>query len=282
MRQWLTGEDLVNWLVMLRTSDSRTYLVLEGPTDCQALDPHIAADAALSFPAHSKSVATRAIEIVDQRGLKRILAILDRDWVDMLTPAIASNNVVYTDMHDLDATIAFAGAVLDRVIVAHSNRDARVAHLQSTGRGATELVAFIACTVGVLRLVSERDRLGISCRDFPVQETLSAAHDGVDLHRLAVVAVGRSEHTIVSETDLVARIEAELPGVLEPRRICDGHDVAMTVSTLVRYWGGTGSRTVIEQAMRSALSCAELQLTSLFDDVTAWSQRAGATVWSCA
>jgi hypothetical protein len=282
MRQWLTGEDLFNWLGMLRTTDARSFVVLEGPTDCQALDPHVDDRWAATFPAHAKSVPKRALELIDQRGLSRVLVVLDRDWVDQFEARVSSANVVYTDDYDLDASIVFAGDVLSRVVSAHSDRDMREAHLASLGINARELTIKLVAPVGVLRYVSERDRLEIRCQRFPLHQAMTAGHDSVDLQNMCVIAIGRSQQATVGVATLSSLIQSELTGAIDLRWFCSGHDLATGLSAVIKYWGGSSSRIVVEQALRSAFSCADLKATHLYRGVLAWCASSGATVWSCA
>lgn len=282
MKKWLTGEDLFNWMSMLRTTDQRTFVVLEGPTDCQALDPHVADVTAATFPAHSKSVAKRALELIDDREMERVLVVLDRDWVDVLEARVPSPNVVYTDDYDLDATILFAGDVLGRVVSTHSDRDQRDAHLGTAGATPDALIAELAGTVGLLRFASERDRLGMRCGGFPLHQAIASSHDRVDLQQFAVIAVGRSAHRTVGEAAVVTIVERERQSATDLRWFCNGHDLASGLSSLITRWGGSTSRLGVEQAVRSTLSCADLKATQLYRDVLAWSSSVGTAIWSCA
>lgn len=282
MRQWLTGEDLANLFDMLRTTDHRAFLVLEGESDCRALDSHVDPMHAETFPAGSKSVATRVLELVDERRLRRVLVILDRDWVGLLTSPETSRNVVYTDEYDLDATMLFSRDVFDRVVISHSDRDRRRSHAAASGANPRDLAILFASHVGVLRYASERDRLHISCSAFPLHTTLTDDRDSVDVDRLALIAVARSTHCAASAPRIAALVRLEHGNVAgNLSTYCAGHDLARAISALVKHWGGTAGSNAIEDAVRSSFSCADLHATQLYGKVVAWADQAGAAVWSC-
>jgi hypothetical protein len=281
MRQWLTGDDLANWLVMLRTADRRTYLILEGPSDCQALDPHINEARAISFPAHAKSVALRAMEVIKQQNVERVVAVVDRDWTGILNADPAVPDVIYTERYDLEATIIFTGEILQRLISSVSDRATREAdNVPSLGSAAARVIE-ISGVVGTLRLVSARDRLGIACDGFPVHEVLTEHAESVDISRLAAIAVARSKHAAIDVSALIAVIERESENEMERAELCNGHDLAMTIATLTKRWGGNASKGSVEQAVRTAFSCSELKTTALYRRVASWARESGTEIWSC-
>src|SRR3954469_5104078 len=173
MKEFVTGEALANWLGMLRVIDKRTFLLVEGPSDAQALDPQIDLSVATTFPAYSKPKVLKALAATEARGMERILALVDLDWDGLLHPTLSSSNVVYTDDYDLDATMLLAGDVLERIVSNHSDRSTREQFLVEHNVSVEEAVIALASTVGAMRFLSERDSYGIRCRDFPVHAVMS-------------------------------------------------------------------------------------------------------------
>lgn len=282
MRSWLTGDDLFSWLRMLRASaDSRAFLVLEGTTDCQALDTHVNSEVAATFPAFSKPNVERVVELADAQGLEDVLGVLDRDWVGLIAQPLASTNVVYTDAYDLDATIAFAGSALERVVVAHSDREKRAAHLAKLGKKCRRTIIDFAAPIGVVRYLSERHRWEIRTESFPVHEVVAATVDSVDLAELARIAVARSQQPKVTETVLAEALCEELPKLTDLAGMCNGHDLAAAISVLVRHWGHRASRDTIERACRAAFSCTELESTRMFVAIKEWGATRDVRIWNC-
>jgi hypothetical protein len=281
MQRWLTGADLVNTLAMLRTVDNRTFVIVEGISDCQALDPHVADTSAATFPAHSKSAAAEAIKLADQREIQKVLAILDRDWVGSLATPLASSNVVYTDDYDLDATIIFSDAIMEKVLSSESDRDIRASHLAGLSVDARGLVTKIAGEAGIIRYASQEHQMSLRCRGLPVHQALAPAHDALDLEALATIVIGRSPHCSVTKATVVSVVQAKNAADGDLRTYCSGHDLACVMAALIRRWGGSASQHSVEKAVRAALSCADLKLTKLFAGTMDWCESVGVTIWSC-
>jgi hypothetical protein len=282
VRHWLTPDDLVNWLDFLRTTDRRAFVVVEGETDCQALDSHVEPSTAETFPAGGSTAAAGALALLDQRGLQRVLVILDRDWAGALYTKDPSPNVAYTDAYDLDATMMLTRDVLLRVITTHSDRDARSAHLQAVGRDAIDLAVSLAAYVGVLRYAGERDRLGVNCAKFPIAGALSADRAAMEVEVLAKIATNRSPHSSLTEARVAIIVRTEHAAATDRRFFCNGHDLAAVIAALIKHWGGRTSAAGVEAAVRAAFGCEDLQATQLYADVCKWCASVGATVWSCA
>jgi hypothetical protein len=279
----VTGDDLFAEILMLRTADSRTVVLVEGPSDCQALDAHVDSTAAYTLPGYSKTAVEVAIHLVDSADVERVLAILDLDWVGILENPMASANVVYTDRYDLDATIFLSGDVLTRVVASTTDRERLKAYLKSADMTLRDAIVRIAGKVGVGRLVSCRDGLEVTFRDFPVHVALSASNDDVDVVQLVTVALGRSSTSSVDQTKFVAKVKSAIDATHELDRCCCGHDIAATIAHLVRTcWGGNVvSRATMEKFGKAALSCAALQQTILYAKVADWGDAAQTRVWSC-
>jgi hypothetical protein len=279
----VTGDDLFAEILMLRTADPRTIVLVEGPSDCQALDAHVDSMAAHTLPGYSKTAVERAIRLADSADVERVLAILDLDWVGILQTPLASTNVVYTDLYDLDATVFLSGDVLTRVVASTTDRERLKAYLDSAGLTLRDAVVRIAGKVGIGRLVSCRDGLEVAFRDFPVHVALTASDDDVDIVQLVTVALGRSSASSVQQTEFVVKVKATIEATPELDRCCCGHDIAATIAHLVRScWGGNAvSRATMEKFGRAALSCAALQQTALYSKVTDWGIATQTRVWSC-
>jgi hypothetical protein len=283
MSAGMTGDDLFAEILMLRTADPRTIILLEGPSDCQAIDAHVDDLAAHTLPGYSKVTVERAIQLADAAALDRVLAILDLDWVGLLEQPLASLNVVYTDSYDLDATIFLSADVTTRVIGATTDRELVATYVNTVGLPLRDVVVRMAGKVGVGRFVSCRDGLDVSFRDFPVHVTLTMTHDDIDMPQMVTVALGRARTPSIQRTDLLTRIREIVAATADLSRYSSGHDIAAVLAHLAkgRWGGGNVGRSTMEQFGRAALSCAALQQTALYEKVAMWATQAGTRIWNC-
>jgi hypothetical protein len=279
----VTGDDLFAQVLMLRTADPRTIVLLESSADCQAIDAHVDDVEAQTIPGYSKTAVEKAIQLADAAPLERVLAILDLDWVGLLDQPLSSLNIIYTDRYDLDATIFLTSDVMTRIVSATTDRDNVDSHLKSTGLSMREIVLRIAGKIGIGRFVSCRDKLEVSFRDFPVHVVLMADQDDVDVTQMVTTALGRARTSTIAQADFVARVRKMLTEVTDLSQYSSGHDIAAALAQLVKGpWRGSNvSRVVMEQFGRAALSCAALEQTMLYASVTSWARESGTRVWNC-
>src|SRR3569833_432884 len=155
MRELITGDDIYAQMLMLRMSDARTFLLLEGEDDQRALDVHIDDESAASINCFGKPNVMRAVGIADERQTRRVLAIVDRDWDDRLGGQSSSPNIVYTDWYDLDATIASIEGVVDRIVYANGRKEDIKADIEESQHGsARDMIVAADSMVGLLRFLS--------------------------------------------------------------------------------------------------------------------------------
>lgn len=192
MASGMTGDDLFAQILMLRTADSRTVVLLEGGSDCKALDVHIDETMAVTLPGGSKSAVVAAIELVDSQSVARVLGILDRDWVGLIYDPMASPNVVYTDRYDLHATILLVDDVMPRIVTAITDRGKVQEHLGDAKMSSGDVAVRIAGVVGLGRFVACRDDLGVYFRHFPVHEAVAPSGTEIDIAQMVAIALGRS------------------------------------------------------------------------------------------
>jgi hypothetical protein len=238
----------------------------------------------VSIPGYGKESVVRAIELADQEGLQAVVGIVDQNWTSVLYAKVESENLIYTDLYDLDATIVFVGGVFRRLVSSHCEREKVERHLERIGESdPLAIPRKIAEHIGVLRLVSQRDDLGLALRRFPVEAIVSRDCASVEVTKLVKVAVKRTSDPPVTEAELEQRLRSELEAPRDPARYCSGHDFFAAFGLVVRErWGRSGiGADQLARAARAALGCAELARTELFAGVRRWEERTGRRVWDC-
>src|SRR4051794_19033266 len=115
MQDLLTGDDLFSEIILLRSDDDRAIILLEGPSDCRALDAHLNEDQCKSIPAHGKDLVINAVELANQNGITGIVGVLDQDYDHLFGLPSSRANIVYVDAHDLDSLVFYAPTVASRV-----------------------------------------------------------------------------------------------------------------------------------------------------------------------
>lgn len=281
MHESVTGDDLYAQILMMRTSDGRSVLLVESPDDYAALSPHLDEQTVSTVPCYGGRNLDRAIELADAHATERVLAIRDRDFIGIVGATPSSPNVVLTDLYDLDATIFCRTAAGQQLTAVFGHERAR-SHSAAAGFGSpVEAVVEAAAEVGRLRLCSETNGWALSTREFPLSEVLQSQSGRVDRWQMLTIAVARSPDAKV-DASVAERALPSLDGIQADQVAC-GHDLGRALSAIISTcWGGSRvSASVILQALRAALACAELHSLELYRRVTEWEKARGARIWSC-
>ncbi|MFF3444012.1 hypothetical protein [Streptosporangium sp. NPDC002721] len=284
MRERLTADDLYAYVLMLKPVEKRAILIVEGDSDDAALAGHINDDEVNVIPGYGKGIIERVMSMVNDAGMREVGAVLDRDFGDIVTGDSPPLNTFYSDMYDLDATIFLSGSLCERVANNFSSVDAVRSITVSLGCVSIEqAVISLALPLGVLRLISVRDGLGLRLQDFPLGEVVADDCRMVDIEQLTVKAIQRSNDQVArGPKDLAADLMTELLDISDPKRMCSGHDLVRSLSVLLRKKSGVSMRPdTLERAFRAAFSCDLLCRTILYAEVGAWGRKMGREVWAC-
>lgn len=280
MRDLMTADDYYSWIIMFRSADSRTVVLLEGDTDRDCLGPHIDHDHAIPLACTGKRNLLRVVEIAETTGTDGIVGICDRDWDGIVADEVGSDNIVYTDLYDLDSTIIVGTEITAKVAYVYGDHERVIEHCNDLGvDGPVDVAVRLASMVGYLRLASHKAGLGLALRGFPMHEVIH--HDGsLSREKLLTLVILRSPECDVSQVRLEQLLAAEEATGVPPERVCNGHDLGAVLASLCRSrWGGsTVGASQLLTTMRVAVNCASLRTLSLYDDIIRWELENGVVV----
>lgn len=283
MRENLTGDDLAAEVILMRDSDLRAVIIVEGESDCAILDGHLDSNMATSVPGYGKNTVLRAIDVLRQTRIKLVVGLVDADLGAVDGCDDEYDDLFFSELYDLDADVfampmvarRFAAAQFDRAELAAS-----LPHVQPDGLGVFFLR--LAAPLGVLRYISCRDHLGLALRDFPIEAVFDVSGIQLDLNRLISLAAAKSAGVSIDQAE-IARALTELLQSAESglERYASGHDACAIAAVLGRrrLGGSKLTREAAERALRSSMGCAEFALLKVVRDLDAWARREGRSLW---
>lgn len=284
MLELLTGDDIYVSLTMLATVvDRPTFVLMEAGSDCACISPHVDGRRTNLIPCYGVGNLMRALTLADENGLAGVVAIRDSDWTDILEPRSHSENIVYTDLYDLDASILLKTDIGRRILLVFGDQERIATYCADIGIDSPiEAAIQIASEIGRLKLASQRHDLKLSLRLFPLHEIANAEFGTIPRDEMIRLAIQRSEDPGLTSSEISALLDEE---TIEPApRLCVGHDLAAAIAYLIResLGGANPSRGSILLTARSALSCPELWTLGFYQELQVWERRTGWPVWACA
>jgi len=191
MRECLAEYEVANNIRMLRTQYKGSFLIVEGDTDGRIYKRFLDEDKCQIIVTFNKDNATKALSLLEKDSFAGVLAIVDADF-DMLEGKFpASENLLFTDGHDLEA-IMIQSPALEKVLAEFGSESKIASFEKKTGKTVRLILAECGMPVGYLLWISLREKLslrfeGLSFDRFIDKETLV-----VDTNKLVRLVQSRS------------------------------------------------------------------------------------------
>lgn len=283
MQRFLTGDDIFAHILLLRGVESKVYLVTEGPTDCALFDPHVKDELCSTIAGNGKNSVLRALSIVEEKGIRDVAGIVDRDLEALFTGTSTAANIFHTDLYDMEAVAVLKADVLTRLMSAYCDRDQVNAFAVTTGRTVRQAMVEVAFVISFVRYVSVRDGLGLNLRGFPISSCLTE-DSRVDVDRFAHICCARSKYSSAVEDDVLSILaSARVPEGAQLESLCCGHDLLAALCAIgQRHLGLTGSADQLHRGLRAALDCVNFLSTQIAEDLTNWGRARSLDIWNCA
>jgi hypothetical protein len=277
----LTPDDLFAHILFLRSVDDRTFLLVEGETDCAVLDPHLDSTHCETLPTSAKTAAIGTALLADQQGEPGVIALVDRDWIGVLEPAASAPNVFYTDLYDMESTLFGLDPVRGRVVHAFTDRKDRLRYDATDPKYPVNVAYKASAAVASFRYASIKNLWGLGVRDFPIHTIVDLDGKKPDISLLCQIAVSKN-HASQNFRDLIADVDSAYGWLEGQPALHSGHDVLNALSFVInKRFGGSARSEHLASALRAAAGCADLASTRFFWDVSAWGESAGRQVWDC-
>ncbi|MBV7245683.1 DUF4435 domain-containing protein [Streptomyces sp. MW-W600-10] len=283
MLDLLTADDVLSHVMMLADTNELLYLLVEGDTDCSVIDPHIDIAVCDTIPSGGKTVVLGAIRMAREEGFSRLAAVVDLDWVGILYPKVEDNEVFFTDHYDIDATVFFREQNTLRVAGSFSNRAQLRSYVANSNFPTLhEAVKQIALPVGLLRFTSEKHRLQLNMRDFPISVILDHDANEIDVDRLIDIAIKRSGKDDDCKEEIARLYREEGEQMKNPVRYLSGHDLLTALAAVLhKKCGSKASIDAMSRAVRGAYGCSDARESPLFSSISKWGASQRREILTC-
>lgn len=280
MRESITKDDVFSEIILLKAAESRVILLVEGDSDIRVLDPHVDTHSANCIQGHGKETCVGVMALVAEQKVNGVLALLDRDFDDKSSSELSSSDIFLTDAYDLDATIAFTNDCVERVAANFGSPESIRGHIASFGPSVIDVIQNICAPIGIVRHASIVGDLKLKMHGFPIHEVINEQGGGIDVQKLAILAVRRSREATCTPDFLVGAVRNAWDTSLL-RYYCCGHDIQRAIAYLVStVWGGkSAQKDAVGRALRATFSPSDLKCTRFYVDIAGWAEGNGCKVW---
>ncbi len=226
-------------------------MLIEGSTDERVYQHFIAKDRCQIIVAHNKENVINALAILEKDNFLGVLAIVDADFLVLEEKRPSSQNLLLTDMHDLELMMINSPA-LEKVIVELGSMDKISKFEETYKKDIRSLLVECTMPIGYLRWVSLRENLflkfeGLRFERFIDKEKLTI--DTIDLIRIVQSRTSDNRGSYkppLKDDELHAKIQQLSSDSHDPWHVCCGHDVVTVLSFGLRKAIGSNNSKGVE------------------------------------
>ena len=279
MTEHITPESIANEIMMDRRFKG-AYILLEGVSDNRFFKKFLDQKAARQRVTHGFEKALSVIRLLRERQYTgHFLTILDADFRRIEGDIPADESVLLTDYHDLEMMLIDSSAwqqVLDR-----RGSEEKLNRFQQS-RSLKEVLFSLATAIACLRLLNGRKNLGLRFKAKQSTQSLDY-HKFVNKDNLILQGqrelikffLDLSQKQALDIEELAAQIDALSLAEIDPRELCNGHNVIQLLHLALRKAVGNMqnvSPVELEEDFRLAYDSQDFQQTQLFAALKAWEQ----------
>lgn len=278
MREYLTDDSFANTIRLIRVASAqKSFLIMEGDTDARVLKRFVGSECHIQV-CNGRSSVINTVFILDAAKVCGCLGIVDKDFSDLLGLDVGSDNILLTDLNDLELLI-FNSDAFDRFIAEYGNEDKIDIFQKEKQLLIRDILVRSASALGTLRYLSLRNGWGLDFEGMTIR--FSERRDvEIDLVQQIEHLRGRSKNRSLPDTKIVQqeidRAVHKFPNTLT--RVC-GHDLCEIISKgIFDVFGrahvklGKGGNAV-EEVLRTAFTQENFSKTQLFAKIKAWESR---------
>jgi hypothetical protein len=274
MKEYINPNYIANQIRLLRTQSQYTgsFLIAEGDTDARVWKNLVNSTKCRVENAQNKDNAVKVLNILEQDNFAGVLAVVDADF-DILEGSLPfSQNLLFTDTHDLE-TMLLKSPALEKVLLEHGSE----AKINNFAKDIRQTLLESAEVIGYLRWASLKFNYclkfeGLAFNKFVDDKTLA-----LNESKLIQTVKNHSQKPGLDEQEIRANMEKLKTDTQDMWHVCCGHDMISILSiALCKALGSCNSKevepNVLEKYLRVAYESAHFRETKLYRSIQTWEQ----------
>ncbi len=279
MREALTPDRTANAIRLQRGYPGQSltaFLIVEGSTDERFYKWLVNRERCKIHITYGKNNAMQVLSLLEQSNFLGMLAFVDADF-DVLEGKIPfSQNLLFTDTHDLETMIIHSPA-LTKVLHQFGSADKIEEIEKDTNRNVIAILLESGTHLGYLRWVSLVYKLSLTFEGLDFGKFVSKEKLTIDVAKLIKAVKDKSQKPGLSEEDIRDKLKKLQNSEHSQWHICCGHDLVSILSLeLTKAIGTYNTREVapemVEKFLYLAYERSYFAETQLYLSIQQWEQ----------
>ena len=272
MREYITPDRIANKIRLLRTQSQYrgSFLIVEGDTDARLWKNLVDSTKCRVENAYNKKNAVTVLNILEQGNFAGVLAVVDADF-DILEGSVSlSQNLLFTDTHDLE-TMLLKSPALDKVLLEHGSED----KIKGFAKDIRQTLLESAKVIGYLRWASLKFDYCLKFEDLAFKKFVDDRTLILNQSELIKTVKNNSQKQGLDEPEITAKMDSLKTNNQNMWYICCGHDMICILSiALCKALGSCQPHkvepNVLEQDLRLAYESSYFCKTQLYAAIQQW------------
>lgn len=225
--------------------------------------------------AHGRDNTLGVVRILNADNFSGVLGIVDADLANIAGEAIPEDNILQTDLHDLECMMLNSPA-FDRMLEEFGSDD-RVAAFATTSPLIARQLAANAVPLGCLKLISIQQGLELKFEGLTFSRFVEPSDLQIDSTKMVAEVVNNSRKHHLDQTKLLEQAVIETQKGHDCWQISCGHDIVEILSLSFRKTfsgksGGKVAAEILERCLRLAYDATYFKETNLYQAMNDWEQ----------
>lgn len=286
MQEYLSPERIANSIC--QEDFTGYYLIVEGSKDVKLYGKFCNKETIKLKQAFGAPNLLKIHSLLNERGFKRKLGILDRDFLEILSVGDKDFNseIFYTDYHDIEVMMIMSRA-FENVLQVYTSEEKLNDFEKKMGKKLIELLFNISDNIGYLKLVEKKYKFGLKFKpeqidgntikysDF-ISDKLEYKGDDFLIRSIINYSRNRTTNKLI-EKDIKEKYSLEKKAKYDSKQLSNGHDLSNIILIFFKKTLRSSNRMLIdynsiEDSLILAYEYEEFRTTQLYEQLTSWSK----------
>lgn len=278
MSDYITPDRCMSEMFMLREANpNAVFLYVEGRDDIKLISRLVKPEVYVGF-CKGKAKVCELMEKVEQSRLKNVVAIVDKDYDELLNSESYIDGLYYTDGTDMESTILKVEKTVEKILLEYAD-SAKVDDYNSNHIPMLVARVYEICSqVGKLRLTNQKYDMGLKFKEVAITDYIDRDLN-FDFAMFSDAIITNSEKEDNADS-IKGRINYEQEQRYDFWEICRGHDLVKVFQYVFSgginclcYGRESFSEKELGRFLRGAYEEKWFTTTNMYRSLNTWQKR---------
>lgn len=272
----ISPNSYANQISMSRSLFKGSFLLVEGNTDEKLFNKFTHEYDCRVKGIEGKDIAIEVLKALEKRKINGVLLIVDADFDHLEKKKPFSNNMFYTDTHDIETMIMLTRA-FEHFLSEFTDKKKLDSYLKKKSKNLREVLTEACISIGYVRWVSIRKRWALKFRNLDFAKFVNIKKIELNFIQFISELIKNSPGNKVPQSIIVKEAKKLNSISQNPWMICCGHDLTsillLGLKHIFGYNTGKLTRIKLEAMLRLSYEFRFFQNTKIYQNLRSWEKK---------